>query len=406
MGEDFPSHKLDLLYIPINDPIDITEIKDKLFKFLSKHRKDDIDVFISPGTGMMQIAWFLLHLSSIATTNLIQGRKASESKSNKPEFFSIDVEKSSIPYSAVLRQVYDENLKSDYVVGESIKVVYERARKIALTDNARVLIRGESGTGKEYLARYIHENSSRSNKPFIAVNCSALHDELLESRLFGHKRGSFTSAVQDHIGFFESADGGTIFLDEIGDISPRLQQSLLRVLQNGEIQPIGYTKNKSVDVRIISATNQPLEKLCSEGKFRWDLYYRINVTELELPPLRERSKNDLEDLIKLFIQRKAAYFNKPILKFNKAAKQKLFSYDFPGNIRELENLIEHFYVFCDKEIKETDFPKRLVEKSISSIKWSDITQQHFRYVLNLYDGNKTKAAKALGCSLNTLKKYL
>jgi len=407
LSKDFPDHNIEAKYIYISDPINIVEIRDKLFVFLNQLKGNEIDIFMSPGTPSMQIAWFLLHLSNIADTRLIQGRKAGDSKSGKPEFYEIYFEKSTIPYSAVLKHSFPGDPETKYPIGSSIKPIFEKASKLAATDNVTVLIRGESGTGKEYLARFIHDSSERKKKKFIAVNCSSLNDELLESRLFGHKKGSFTGAFSDQVGFFESAEGGTIFLDEIGDISARLQQSLLRVFQESEILRLGESTPRKINVRIIAATNKDLEKLCSEDKFRWDLYYRLNVVELELPPLRMRSEKDFDQLFQYLNKEKGIKFNKQVLRYSKESLVALKTYYYPGNIRELENLIENLYVFNDDKIGIKDLPGRLFQvDSKSSLKWEDITRVHFKKVLELSGGNKSKAAKLLGCSLNTLKKYL
>ncbi len=404
---DFPDHLVKTETIIIDDPINIVEIRDKLFYFLKKIGNSKIDIFISPGTPQMQIAWLLLHLSNIADTNLLQGRKAGDSKSGEPEFFYIDIEKSNIPYSAIIKHTFPDNSNLKYPIGKTISTVFDKATKVSLTDKVTVLIRGESGTGKEYLARYIHDKSSRSKSPFVAVNCSALTDEILESRLFGHKKGAFTGAVSDQVGLFEAAEGGTIFLDEIGDISPRLQQSLLKVVQDYEVLPLGETKARKVNPRIITATNKNLEALCAKDKFRWDLYFRLNVVELELPPLRSWSDTDFQELLKYFIREKAVKFNKKPVKFSKEAAAILIKYNFPGNIRELENVIENIYVFCDDIANKEDLPARLSKpQNAGSLKWEDVTRMHFEYVLKLCNGNKTLAAEKLGCSVNTLKKYL
>lgn len=411
--KDFPSHEIEDVFLPIIDPINISEIKDKLFLLLKNLGDYEIDIFISPGTPSMQIAWFILHISNVANTKLVQGRKASDSPKGIPEFFVIDIEKSEIPYSAIIKQTLQTDYETLYPIGDSIKSIFDKALKVAYTDNVTVLIRGESGTGKEYLARFIHEKSERRNKKFIAVNCSSLNDELLESRLFGHKKGSFTGAINDQIGFFEAANGGTIFLDEIGDISARLQQSLLRVLQNSEIIRVGESEPREINVRVIAATNKNLEKLCENNLFRWDLYYRLNVVELELPPLRLRTKKELEEIFDFIVKEKAIKFSRQLkkerkpLNFPKDVKDIILRYSFPGNIRELENLIESFYVFCEENVSFSDLPKRFFQEDKNQpLKLDDVIKNHTKYVLNLCNGNKSKAAKLLGCSLNTLKKYL
>ena len=210
--------------------------------------------------------------------------------------------------------------------------------KIASAE-ANVLIMGESGTGKELIARAIHNLSPKRDRPFIAVNCAGIPETLLESELFGYKKGAFTGALCDKIGLFKAADGGTIFLDEIGELSPTLQVKILRVVEEKSFKPIGDTKDIKVDVRIISATNKDLEKEVIEGNFREDLYYRLNVIPIRVPPLRER-KEDIPVLVEYFLKKYSKKFKKEIRKVSSSALELLTSYDFPGNVRELENIIE------------------------------------------------------------------
>jgi len=213
--------------------------------------------------------------------------------------------------------------------------------------NATILVTGENGTGKELVARAIHEHSSRGDRRFVATNCSAFNDNLLESELFGHKKGSFTGAVSDKPGLFEVADGGTFFLDEVGDMSPALQVKLLRVLQEGVFMPVGATEQRSVDVRIIAATNRDLSAMVKKGQFREDLYYRLHVVALRVPPLRER-KEDIPLLVEHFLGRLAKRDGtKKIL--SQKAMHKLMDHDWPGNVRELENEIERLWVLSGTE---------------------------------------------------------
>jgi len=230
------------------------------------------------------------------------------------------------------------------IIGESDKMLalFELIEKVASSDST-VLLQGESGTGKELVARAIHDLSNRRSKNFVPVNCAAIPDELLESELFGHVKGSFTGAIATRIGRFEMADKGTLFLDEIGDMKPSLQVKLLRVLQNRELEPVGSTITKKVDVRIITATNQNLEKLVATKEFREDLFYRISVIPIILPPLRERG-GDIQILVNAFLEK----FNKDkqqnVKGIDPSALNILRSYDWPGNVRELENLIERLVI--------------------------------------------------------------
>lgn len=227
-------------------------------------------------------------------------------------------------------------------VSEEIQEVFELIRRVAETDST-VLILGESGTGKELVARAIHYNSARANRPIVPVNCAAIPEDLLESELFGHVKGAFTGAISTRMGRFEMADQGTLFLDEIGDMSPKLQVKLLRVLQERRFEAVGSNRNVEVDVRIIAATNQNLEKGVEEGWFREDLYYRLNVIPIRIPPLRER-RSDITPLVQHFLDRFSTEHNTPAPEITPDCMEVLKQYDWPGNVRELENLVERLVI--------------------------------------------------------------
>lgn len=232
-------------------------------------------------------------------------------------------------------------------VGRDSKVleVLNLVKQVADT-NATVLITGESGTGKEIIARLLHQkNSNRNDMPFISVNCGAIADTLQESELFGHAKGAFTGATSQKIGKFEAAEGGTIFLDEINEMSNAMQVKLLRILQSGEYSPVGIAENKYIDVRVVAAAGQELSALIEEGKFRKDLYYRLNVIRLDLPPLRER-KADIPLLINHFLRSYGDVYNKPCLRLHSTVEDLLMMYNYPGNIRELENIIHRAIILC------------------------------------------------------------
>ncbi|MBN2456147.1 MAG: sigma 54-interacting transcriptional regulator [Sedimentisphaerales bacterium] len=275
--------------------------------------------------------------------------------------------------------------------------------------NTTVLIEGESGTGKELFARAIHNLSFRKDKPFVAVNCGALPDTLLESELFGYKAGAFTDAKKDKPGRFALAEGGTIFLDEIGDISAVVQVKLLRVLQDKTYEPVGAVSSVKADVRIITATNKKLGELVKEDKFRDDLYYRINVMKLELPPLRDR-KEDVPLLIDFFIGKFNRLHNKNICCVTNEVTAALLAYDYPGNVRELENIIEHCFVLCPGEIIEAKHLPLSVRPALKSESTEDsepttIKQMEIILItqaLRRNKGNKTAAAKQLGIDKSTL----
>lgn len=406
----YPKHNVFLREIPISDIINVKEILSKTEGFLSLLDDVKMEAFISPGTPAMQTAWYLLAMQGAFNLKLIQGRDARYTQTKIPEFLSVEIEKSSTPISAIIKENSLSTSSTKYKIDyNSIKPIYDKALKIASAEKVTTLIRGDSGTGKENLAKFIHDNSARKENRFCPVNCSAIGDNLLESRLFGYVKGAFTGAAnKDTKGLFEEADGGTIFLDEIGDISPNMQQSLLRVLQENEIMPVGSSSIKKVDVRIITATNKPLEKMCKNGQFRWDLYYRLNVTELELPSLLEWDRKDKEALIDNMFKEKAFKFQRDLLKLNGEAKQLMMTYQFPGNIRELENLVENFYVFCEKIVTFEDFPKRFKESNAeNSLNWKDVEKKHIEYVLKLYKGNQRQTFLALGYgSINTLVKKI
>ena len=272
-----------------------------------------------------------------------------------------------------------------------------------------ILIEGESGTGKELFAKAIHNLSFRKDKPFIAVNCGALPDTLLESELFGYKAGAFTDAKKDKPGRFALAEGGSIFLDEIGEISGSVQVKLLRVLQDKTYEPVGGISSVKADVRIITATNKKLDKLLEEGRFRDDLYYRINVMKLELPPLRDR-KEDIPLLVDYFIGKFNQLHNKNICCVTDEVTAALLTYDYPGNVRELENIIEHCFVLCEGEIIEARHLPSSVGRTLKT-EWGQYSEPTtikqmeiilISQALRRNKGNKTATARQLGIDKSTL----
>ncbi|MDD2733534.1 MAG: sigma-54-dependent Fis family transcriptional regulator [Desulfuromonadaceae bacterium] len=280
---------------------------------------------------------------------------------------------------------------------------------------ATVLISGESGTGKELVAAALHESGSRGKKPFVKVNCSALSEHLLESELFGHVRGAFTGAIADKMGRFQKAHGGTLFLDEIGDISPAIQMRLLRVLQESEFERVGESSSTKVDVRIVAATNQSLAEKVSQGAFRQDLYYRLNVVRLDLPPLRER-RDDLEPLVAHFIAHFNSKFSRSISAVSDDVMLHLKSHNWPGNVRELEHAIEHACILCKTTIiARCDLPQDLfvtMQFPGDSVKNSfppqfpSGTKLSIAEALAASRGNKARAAKMLGISRMTLYRQM
>jgi len=309
------------------------------------------------------------------------------------------------------KELRDKSITTDQIIYHSARMqeLINMAGRIA-NSRATVLIQGESGTGKELLARLIHQLSPRSGKPIITVNCNALSENLLESELFGHEKGSFTGAAARRIGRFEEADGGTLFLDEIGEITASVQIKLLRFLQEREFQRVGGNQTIHSDVRIISATNRDLEARVREGFFREDLFYRLNVVVMNIPPLRER-KDDIPPLIEHFLKRFAVDNGKKVDAISSEARDLLLKYDYPGNVRELENIIERAVVIAREDTisvgdlpfhpgsqGEEDLEPGLLKKSLEDIEK--------KLILNAMDdagNNQSRAAEILGISERMLR---
>ena len=297
------------------------------------------------------------------------------------------------------------------LLGESaeIRTVFEAIAKVAPT-LATVLITGESGTGKELVARAIHYNSPRAAAPFVAINCGGIPEQLLESELFGYVKGAFTGATESRAGFFQTADGGTIFLDEISDTSPSMQIKLLRVLQDKEVCMVGARRTRKVDVRILAATNKDLFGLVKRGTFREDLFFRLNVITIPVPPLRQRG-NDILLLAHHFAVKFAGELGKPTPRFSDSSLQVLRNYYWPGNVRELENVIQRFVVMTDGDVMEVpDMPplmrfSALRETGLNRT-LAELEAEYIRNVLASVDGNKTQAARILGIDRKTLREKL
>jgi len=311
-----------------------------------------------------------------------------------------------------LRSRLGERLGLEELVGVSPAMtrVKEMMVKVAATDSP-VLIAGESGTGKELVAAGIHRLSPRSRGPFIPVNCGAIPADLLESELFGHVRGAFSGAVADTLGLFRSADGGTVFLDEVAELPAPLQVKLLRVLQEKEVRPVGSAKSHAVDVRVIAATNRRLEEAVREGSLRQDLFYRLDVVRVEIPPLRER-KADIPALVAHFLHRFNRRFGREVTGIAPAAMAALMAHDFPGNVRELENLLERAYALgVGREITPGDLPSFSArpEAPPAAGELPTLAQAERTLILRaleLYGHDKDRAARALGISRRTLYRRL
>ncbi len=322
------------------------------------------------------------------------------------------------PAEQIIRLVADNfptrfNAKSNWRLIHSdpaMSGLIQRARKAAASE-ASILIQGESGTGKEILARFIHQNSPRANGPYLAVNCAAIPDNLLESELFGHEKGAFTGAEKMKPGKFELAEGGTLVLDEIGDMPLTLQAKILRVLQEGEIDRLGGSAPIAVDVRVIAITNHDIRNLIGNGRFREDLYYRLNVVEFTVPPLRERA-TEIEQIALAVLENLNAALPGAGKRFSDKARQRLLAHSWPGNVRELQNVVQRAAIFSDSELiddKDIEFsaPAVSVGNSALELKTIDAMERDMiRKALEKTDNNKTKAAEILGISVRTLRNKL
>ncbi len=315
-----------------------------------------------------------------------------------------------------LREVVADRYAFDNIIGRSpaMQDVFDLIRRLA-SSPVSVLITGESGTGKELVARALHFNGDRAEEPFIAVNCAAIPQNLLESELFGYKRGAFTDATQDRKGLLVEADGGTLFLDEIGELPQHLQAKLLRVLQEREVKPLGSAESVSIDIRLVSATNSPIAEMIASGEFRKDLYYRLNVVQIDIPPLRERPE-DVLPLATHLLAQATERSPKPIEGIAPQAAKMLVGFSWPGNVRELENVIERAVALSmGSRIELGDLPPALLERpsqdlvkaaAARDMSLADLERAYILQILDEEDGNKTRASQRLGLDRKTLYRKL
>lgn len=314
----------------------------------------------------------------------------------------------------ILRNEIQRHYDFENIIGKSkpIKKVYEMIKTVTETDST-VLITGKSGTGKELVARAIHYNSKRKGKPFIAFNCGAIVENLVESELFGHKKGAFTGALYDKEGFIKAADKGTLFLDEISEMPLSLQVKFLRVLQEREFNPVGQTSKVKVDIRIIASTNRNLKEEIKEGRFREDLYYRLNVIEINLPSLKERIE-DIPLLANHFLDKYRKQMNKNIKGFDKYVMNAFINYKWQGEVRELENIVERAVIFCNEDFISTENLPKSFKENISEFNASgtledslrDFEKNHILKILEEDNLDKEAAAKHLNVGLSTLYRKL
>ncbi|MDQ3754740.1 MAG: sigma-54 dependent transcriptional regulator [Acidobacteriota bacterium] len=315
-----------------------------------------------------------------------------------------------------LRRELESRYSFSEIIGtsESLQAVFRRVEKVAAT-GTNILIQGESGTGKELIARALHHHSPRAERRFVAINCGALPESLLESELFGHVKGAFTGATANKPGLLRAAEGGTVFLDEIGEITPAMQVRLLRAAQEHEVLPVGATTPIPFDARIICATNRDLEKEVAAGRFREDLFYRLNVIEIHLPPLRER-REDIPLLVRHFITRTAREQQQPEKPIARAAMFALINYAWPGNVRELQNAVERAFTLSGEEIDTDSLPPRVRDAAAGQLTMRDpdglrptLAEVERRYLVETLasvNEDKTRAANILGIDLSTLYRKL
>ena len=367
---------------------------------------------------------FLVTLAPIIAMALDNARMCTELNSAYRELQLINKDKDEVIKKtknevAYLRREVERHYRFDQVIGNSERMLEVfRLCERAIDSDITVLIEGETGTGKELIARIIHFNGPRKKMPFVSQNCGGIPDTLLASELFGHKRGSFTGAVKDKKGLFETAHGGTVFLDEVAETSPAMQTSLLRVLQEGEIKALGSDLSKKVDVRVISATNKNLEKEVQEGRLREDLFYRLSVFTVELPPLRDRT-GDIPVLANHFVGKFNKKTKKSVTGFSQRAMDCLSSYPFPGNVRELENEIERAMAMVadSNQIEISNLSDKIHHDSVREIHGIKLRSSLKEMVETLeksvlmeklreHGGNKTRVAKELGLSRNGLMKKM
>ena len=335
-----------------------TVVTDELFFLASQGRQKQIRLTLAPlSNANEQLIGFVSIFEDITKQKQIEEKVRLEEELRRAR---------EIELNQAIAGTENSEFHFEGVIGKNggIEKIYQLIRKVA-TSNTNILISGESGTGKELVARAIHLNGPRKNKPFVAVNCGAIPENLIESELFGHVRGAFTGAVADHTGLFKQADQGTIFLDEVGELPLHLQVKLLRVLQDKSFTPVGGSKPLKVDVRVISATNRDLRKELDEGRFREDLYYRLNVVQMVMPPLRSR-RDDIPILAHYFLRKFANSHDKKVEEVSSGALMQLMNYSYPGNVRELENILEHAVAVTNKNIlTEEDLPQHLKGVSIT-----------------------------------------
>ena len=418
--------KIQLHPVKLSSPINFGEIYEsvvEVLKTIGQAGGVPMTYHLSPGTPAMASVWILLAKTTYPARLIQSSSQKGVEEANIPfdiaaEFLPQLLQKSDARMSVLAQGAVEESAEFGDIIhrSPSMKRVIAQARRVSIR-SIPVLIEGESGTGKELMARAIHRASPRAGKPFIPINCGAIPPELVESEFFGHKRGSFTGAVADRKGHFERADGGTIFLDEIGELPRQVQVKLLRTLQEGDVTPVGSSESRKVDVRVVAATNRTLIEEVANGNFREDLFYRLAVAIIKLPPLRERA-GDISMLIDALLQQVNAASDELGIKHKKlsvAAKNLLLLHTWPGNVRELLNTLQRAAVWSDEEAIGADAMRDAILVAPSTVKTDDsvlhqsvdsgikleeimasVARHYMERALEHTRGNKTQAAKLLG----------
>lgn len=395
-------HNITVVFLDIHMP------KKNGLSVLKDIKKETPDVAVIMYTSHAEISAVVDYVRQGAYSYLIKG------ESTKDELLET-LKKASQESKLIHHQMVTPVSSFHAFIGQNkdIVAIYEQAKKIAPAKNISILIRGETGVGKEYLARYIHANTQHaSDAPFVAVNCGAIPENLIESELFGHEKGAFTDAVEKKIGKFERANGGTLFLDEIGTMSPELQVRLLRVLQERVIERVGGSQEIPIQIRVIAATNAPLEKAMKDGQFREDLYYRLNGVELEIPPLRNR-RSDIGELLQFYIDMHTKHYQCCSKKIAKELVEILKLYDWPGNLRELHNFSEimTFLLADEAQITVQNLPKEwalklFVKYQEFKTKPLSVRQAMIQKISEAFHGNITATAEFLDIDRTTIYRIL
>lgn len=411
------SNKISIEYLPelSEEIINVNKIKQVLSFFIEgqiSNRKEVFEAFISPGTPAMQLAWLLIGLDGLVNLKTFQTKEEKFRKDKNRDLREYtELEKLPITTGLIQRD-RSENAKdpNDYKIYLSKQEAYNRAKQIAKVPKLNpTLIIGETGSGKENLAKHIHKESNNSSKPFLDVNCGAFNENTLMAELFGYRKGAFTGASSEgKSGYLKDTKGGTLFLDEIGEMNPSMQTAMLRVLQEGKFTPMGETKEEVFTGRIIAATHRNLKQMCEEGKFRWDLYYRLSSAVIKVPSLNQWRIEDKRELINEE-SKKICNENGRVtkLKFEERAYDILLNYHFPGNIRELKNILTSLYIFhYEQEISTSILAEYLNESKFITWRIDEVLHNHALKALDFFGGNKERTRKELGIAKNTLDKYL